>query len=150
MIIKKKKKKKNVYIYIYIYTRRRANMGAPKTLGGVTKFIKSYEEYHFSKTSFKGKGSNIFYCVKPQISSEQLPPLPSPLQAINNDWSLTEIFPRSMKSLSLELIRPHFLCRVYQRNNLRGTVGEHHLQAIFDLVFSQHLKYKWVLSPVNQ
>ena len=138
-----------IYIYIYIYTRRKVNMGAPKTLGGITKFIKSYEEYHFSKTSCKGRGQPYFTVLNPKFHLSSPPP-PYPLRAINNDWSLTEIFPRSMKSLSLEPIRPHFLCRVYQRNNLRGTLGEHHLQAIFDLVFSQHPKYKWVLSPVNQ
>ena len=57
------------------------------------------------------------------------PPPPSP-QAINNDWSLTETFPRSMinKLLPQEPIRPHFLW-VYQRNNLSDILGEHYLQA---------------------
>ena len=81
-------------------------------------------------------------------------PPPHPLQAINNDWSLTEAVPRSMiminKSLPQEPIRPHFLS-VYQRNNLRGILGEHHLQA-FLISCSPNIPniIKWVLSPVNQ
>ena len=82
------------------------------------------------------------------------PPPPHPLQAINNDWSLTEAVPRSMiminKSLPQEPIRPHFLW-VYQRNNLRGILGEHHLQA-FLISCSPNIPniIKWVHSPVNQ
>ena len=99
----------------------------PKTLGRITKFIRSYEEDHFSKTSFKGRGQPCFTVLNPQIHPSSPPPLP--LQAINNDWPVTETFPRSMinKSLPQEPTRPHFL-RVYQRNNLRGILGEHHLQ----------------------
>ena len=121
--------------------------GMAKTLGRITKFIKSHEEDHFSKTSFKGRGP------KNHPSSPRSPP-PHPLQAINNDWSLTEAVPRSMiminKSLPQEPIRPHFLW-VYQRNNLRGILGEHHLQA-FLISCSPNIpnKIKWVLSPVHQ
>ena len=81
-------------------------------------------------------------------------PAPPPLQAINNDWSLTEAVPRSMiminKSLPQEQIRPHFLW-VYQRNNLRGILGEDHLQAVL-ISCSPNIPniIKWVLSPVNQ
>ena len=42
-------------------------MGAPKTLGGITKFIKSYEEYHFSKTSCKGRGQPYFTVLNPKF-----------------------------------------------------------------------------------
>ena len=120
--------------------------GMAKTLGRITKFIKSHEEDHFSKTSFKGRG------LKNHPSSPRFPP--PPLQAINNDWSLTEAVPRSMiminKSLPQEPIRPHFLW-VYQRNNLRGILGEHHLQA-FLISCSPNIPniIKWVLSPVHQ
>ena len=118
-----------------------------KTLGRITKFIKSHEEDHFSKTSFKGRGPKN-YPRRPRS------PPPPPLQAINNDWSLTEAVPRSMiminKSLPQEQIRPHFLW-VYQRNNLRGILGEHHLQAVL-ISCSPNIPniIKWVLSPVNQ
>ena len=96
---------------------------AAKTLGRITKFIKSHEEDHFSKTSFKGRGPTKNHPTSP------ITPPPSP-QAINNDWSLTETFPRSMinKLLPQEPIRPHFLW-VYQRNNLSDILGEHYLQA---------------------
>ena len=83
-----------------------------KTLGRITKFIKSHEEDHFSKATFKGRGQ------KNHPSS--------PLQTINNDWSLTETFP--FRYPMQEPIRPHFLW-FNQRNNLRGILGEHHLQA---------------------
>ena len=33
--------------------------GEAKTSGRITKFIKSHEEDHFSKTSFKGRGKKI-------------------------------------------------------------------------------------------
>ena len=84
-------------------------------------------------------------------------PVPHPplLQAtINNDWSLTETFPRSMimvnKSLPQEPISPHFLW-VYQRNNLRGMLGEHRVQA-FLISCSPNIPniIKWILSPVNR
>ena len=92
----------------------------PKTLGRITKFIRSYEEDHFSKTSFKGWGQPYFTMLNPKFGPCSPPPPPP----------LTETFPRSMinKSLPQEPIRPHFLW-VYQRNNLRGILGEHYLQA---------------------
>ena len=118
-----------------------------KTLGRITKFIKSHEEDHFSKTSFKGRGP------KNHLSSPRPPP-PLLQATINNDWSLTETFPRSMiminKSLPQEPISPHFLW-VYQRNNLRGMLGEHHVQA-FLISCSPNIPniIKWILSPVNR
>ena len=89
----------------------------PKTLGRITKFIRSYEEDHFSKTSFKGRGQPYFTVLNPKIHPSN-PPFP--LQAVNDDWSLTETFPQSMinKSLPQEPIRRHFLW-VYQRNKNR-------------------------------
>ena len=118
-----------------------------KTLGRITKFIKSHEEDHFSKTSFKGRG--------PKNHLSSLRPPPPLLQAtLFNDWSLTETFPRSMiminKSLPQEPISPHFLW-VYQRNNLRGMLGEHHVQA-FLISCSPNIPniIKWILSPVNR
>ena len=70
----------------------------------------------------------MFYRVKPKILRSP-PPSPPP-QAINNDWSLTETFPRSMinKLLPQEPIRAHFLS-IYHGNNLSGILEEHHLQA---------------------
>ena len=68
----------------------------------------------------------MFYRVKPKIPRP--PPSPFP-QAINNDWSLTETFPRSMiNKLLPQAARPHFLW-VYQRNILSDILGEHYLQA---------------------
>ena len=101
-------------------------MGA-KTLGGITKVIKSYEGDQFSKISFKGRGQPYFTVLSPK--SPDPPPSPFP-QAINNDWSLTETFPRSMinKLLPQEPIRAHFLS-IYHGNNLSGILEEHHLQA---------------------
>ena len=52
------------------------NMGAPKTLGGITKFIKSYEEYHFSKTSCKGGGQPYFTVLNPKFHPSSPPPSP--------------------------------------------------------------------------
>ena len=106
------------------HTRRKVNKGA-KTLGGITKVIKSYEGDQFSKLSFKGRGQPYFTVLSPKSSDPPPPP-----QAINNDWSLTETFPRSMtnKLLPQEPIRRHFRW-VYQRNNLSDILGEHHLQA---------------------
>ena len=121
--------------------------GMAKTLGRITKFIKSHEEDHFSKTSFKGRGPK-------NHPSSPRPPPPLLQATINNDWSLTETFPRSMiminKSLPQEPISPHFLW-VYQRNNLRGMLGEHHVQA-FLISCSPNIPtiIKWILSPVNR
>ena len=64
-----------------------------KLWGGITKVIKSYEGDQFSKISFKGRGQPCFTVLSPK--SPDPPPSPFP-QAINNDWSLTETFPRSM------------------------------------------------------
>ena len=89
----------------------------------------SYQEYEgdqFSKISFKGRGQPYFTVLSPK--SPDTPPSPFP-QAINNDWSLTERFPRSMiNKLLPQAARPHFLW-VYQRNNLSDILGEHYLQA---------------------
>ena len=94
--------------------------------GGITKVIKSYEGDQFSKISFKGRGQAYFTVLSPK--SPDTPPSPFP-QAINNDWSLTERFPRSMiNKLLPQAARPHFLW-VYQRNNLSDILGEHYLQA---------------------
>ena len=91
----------------------------------------SYQELwgdQFSKISFKGRGQPYSTVLSPK-SSDPPPPAPPP-QAINNDWSFTETFPRSMinKLLPQEPIRRHFLW-VYQRNNLSDILGEHRLQA---------------------
>ena len=97
-----------------------------KNFGGITKVIKSYEGDQFSKISFKGRGQPYFTVLSPK--SPDPPPSPFP-QAINNDWSLTETFPRSMiNKLLPQAARPHFLW-VYQRNNLSDILGEHYLQA---------------------
>ena len=60
-------------------------------MGRITKFIKSHEEDHFSKTSFKGRGPK----------NHPTSPITHPPQATNNDWSLTETFPLSMINKSL-------------------------------------------------
>ena len=79
-----------------------------KNFGGITKVIKSYEGDQFSKISFKGRGQPYFTVLSPK--SPDPPPSPFP-QAINNDWSLTETFPRSMiNKLLPQEPRPHFLC----------------------------------------
>ena len=115
--------------------------GESRNLSRVTRRITSVKHH------LKGGVQKI-------IRAAPAPPPPHPLQAINNDWSLTEAVPRSMiminKSLPQEPIRPHFLW-VYQRNNLRGILGEHHLQA-FLISCSPNIpnKIKWVLSPVHQ
>ena len=97
-----------------------------KNFGGIMKVIKSYEGDQFSKISFKGRGQPYFTVLSPK--SPDPPPSPFP-QAINNDWSLTETFPRSMiNKLLPQAARPHFLW-VYQRNNLSDILGEHYLQA---------------------
>ena len=82
-----------------------------ENFGGITKVIKSYEGDQFNKISFKGRGQPYFTMLSPK-SSDSPPPPP---QAINNDWSRTETFPRTMiqKLLPQEPIRPHFLW-VYQ------------------------------------
>ena len=89
LFLDKQKQKQNIYGK---NTRRKVNMGA-KTLGGITKVIKSYEGDQFSKISFKGRGEAYFTMLSPK--SFDYPP-PQPPQVINNDWSLTETFPRSM------------------------------------------------------
>ena len=92
--------------------------------------------------------------VQKKIRAPPAPPPPLLQATINNDWSLTETFPRSMiminKSLPQEPISTHFLW-VYQRNNLRGILGEHHVQA-FLISCSPNIPniIKWVLSPVNR
>ena len=97
-----------------------------KNFGGITKVIKSYERDQFSKISFKGRGQPYFTVLSPK--SPDTPPSPFP-QAINNDWSRTERFPRSMiNKLLPQAARPHFLW-VYQGNNLSDILGEHYLQA---------------------
>ena len=50
-------------------------MGA-KTLGGITKVIKSYEGDQFSKISFKGRGEAYFTMLSPK--SFDYPPPPTP------------------------------------------------------------------------
>ena len=78
-----------------------------KNFGGITKVIKSYEGDQFSKISFKGRGQPYFTVLSPK--SPDPPPSPFP-QAINNDWSLTETFPRSMiNKLLPRAARPHFI-----------------------------------------
>ena len=55
------------------YTRRKVNKGA-KTLGGITKVIKSYEGDQFSKLSFKGRGQPYFTVLSPKSSDPPPPP----------------------------------------------------------------------------